>query len=149
MIDVQSEEQIYDIIFDQFEIILNDYYKKITEIKEPKEKEFKNININLFCKACLVILMETEMSNKNHIRFQSFRIHEDLLLSDVKSKSLEFWELQERADQFSLYFIYNNQEAFLIRKDEETMLVETFLKTKQNLKKAKFALVHYSFSNIN
>jgi hypothetical protein len=109
-----------------------------------KKEEFEVMN--LFCNAVLVILFDTERTDETRnqsLLLQTFKIDLKTRFKDLKKGVVKFWEIQEKED-FELRFIEESGQLTKLQNDEEYL--DTYLKGKSNLKKAKFVFCPVNLS---
>lgn len=105
---------------------------------------------NLFCRAVLIILVDSEgieERGKTQFLLQTFKIDLNTTFVELKKGILNFYDLNERENDFILKFIDEDGETTNVRNDDE--IVDAFLKGKSNMKKAKFLFMPKSLSKYN
>jgi hypothetical protein len=151
---LKSEQEEFNLDLDsdikyisqRLDNILNENLRKsnTSMISTNKKEEFESMN--LFCNAVLVILYDTERTDEARnetLLLQTFKIDLKTRFKDLKKGVVNFWEIQEKED-FELRFIEESGHLSKIQNEEECL--DTFLKGKSNLKKAKFIFCPVSLS---
>ncbi len=104
--------------------------------------------LNLFCNAVLVILYDTERTDDSRnpqFLFQTFKIDLNTKFFDLQRGVVNFWELSEREEDFELRTIDEAGNCHKLTSGEEYL--DTFLKGKSSMKKAKFIFCPKNLSN--
>jgi hypothetical protein len=72
------------------------------------------------------------------LKYQTFRIRQFTNFKTLKDVCLSLWDLKERDSEFNIKFIDNDKISNI---DNENF-IDAFLKSKSNIKYAKFALMN-------
>ena len=60
----------------------------------------------------------------------------------MKEICFDLWDLKERESEFNIKFIDNDKITKIDNESNEDNSIDSFLKSKSNVKKAKFALIN-------
>lgn len=78
---------------------------------------------------------------------QTFKIDLNTTFTELREAILNFWDLKDRENEFSLQFFDKDEEISDIKDNSE--LIDAFLKGKSNIEKAKFLFVVNKISKGN
>lgn len=104
--------------------------------------------MNLFCRAVLVILIDPEVvqeEKKGRYYLQTFKVDLQTTFSGLRENILKFWDLKDRQVEFDLKFLDINNDISSL-KNSDNLVVDTYLKGKSNMKKAKFIFMSNKLS---
>ena len=95
----------------------------------------------------MVIFVDSDSSDelkRPQFYLQTFKIDLATTFYELKKGIINFWDLIERENEFIMKFIDEDGECNIIRNEEE--IIDTFLKGKSNMKKAKFVFLPNNLS---
>jgi hypothetical protein len=138
----EEADQELDLIYNQLDYLLKEINHNQNDVPGIYHKKQKGEEtLNLFCRAVLVILIDADqvIDGKNKILLQTFRLDLSTTFLNLKKAILNFWDLDNRENEFTLRFIDRDGDTMIIKNFQEE--IDLFLKGMSNMKLARFLFI--------